>query len=186
MPKKDNKKAKETKNKKSSKKTTKTKKTKAAKRGAANKSKKLHANLVASSIPFRFTSENNPAGKPKSVRSIVKYLRDALTCKAAGITPFRERAIELNMDLAHASVGQVLAMSFLSDAMGGRDRLAVEILNRTDGKVPEVYFDGNEMNGNGHGTPLQNLTDTQLERMIRPTPKRKTSAKKKAIKKKKE
>lgn len=170
------KKAKETKNKKSSKKTTKAKTSK-----RKSLAEKKHAALVASSVPFRFTSDNNPKGKPGSARSIVKYLRDALTCKAAGITPFRERAVELNMDLAHASVGQVLAMSFLSDAMGGRDRLAVEILNRTDGKVPEVYFDGNEMNGNGHGTPLQNLTDTQLERMIRPTPKRK-----KAIKKKKE
>lgn len=82
----------------------------------------------------------NPSGRPKNQFSFAKQFRNSFTMQADTLKTTNERAIELGVDPASITVGELFALSILSDSMTGRDSIAKEILQRIDGKIPDVVI----------------------------------------------
>jgi hypothetical protein len=102
----------------------------------------------------------NPSGRPKNQFSFAKQFRNQFNKKASEIFTTKERALELGIDPGSITVGELFAASIISDSMKGRDSIAKEIINRIDGKVPDVVLDATTDEG------LSKLTEEQLMQII--------------------
>lgn len=98
----------------------------------------------------------NPSGRPKNQFSFAKQFRNSFNKKASEVHTTKERAEELGIDPESITVGELFAMSIISDSMKGRDGIAKEIINRIDGKVPDIVIPIDETTG------LNKLNDEQL------------------------
>jgi hypothetical protein len=106
--------------------------------------------LASHLAPYQFPPgvSGNPGGRPKG-RSITAYLNEML-----------ERTEIEGVDIPAGSCGaEALALVFFREAVAGKFPFAKEILDRTEGKVPDRYA--------GHdGGPLidlRKLTDEELD-----------------------
>lgn len=124
--------------------------------------------IVELGEPYRWKpgKSGNPAGRPRKGRSLSKLITKQLDIPAQDFVPARKRAKELGLSTRGLTVGDVFALSLLEDGIHGREVLIKEILNRVDGKIPDVIkgegFNGTEIN-------LSGLSDTQLRIMLRDT-----------------
>lgn len=106
----------------------------------------------------------NPNGRPKNHFSFATQFRKAFNIPAKDFKPARERAEELGLDVNVLTVGDVFALSIMGDGMTGKDTIIRELLNRIDGKSPEIIFNTivDETKKD-----LNAVTDEQLRRMLR-------------------
>jgi hypothetical protein len=142
-------------------------KKKAVKKKVTKKKKKGNPNIANEGKQYRWKKgdSGNPAGRAQGDRTIAKKFRDQLTRKAATVPAIKAMISEANLglDLRTATIGEVFALKLIVDAMSGREGIAKEIINRMDGKVPDVIR--NEIVDEAKAS-LDNLTDEQLRRML--------------------
>ena len=101
----------------------------------------------------------NPKGRPKHTTTAEMY-RKICEKKAEQVPVYLEFAKKLKLDPAQVTCGYVHAMWNMVNALKGNARLALEITNRMDGKVPDKM----QLLEN----PLSSLTDDELQSIIEP------------------
>ncbi len=101
----------------------------------------------------------NPSGRPKNQFSFAKQFRNSFTLPADTLATTRERALELGVDPKTITIGELFSLSILSDSMKGRDSIAKEIINRIDGKIPDVII------AEVVPTGLSKLSDEALQKL---------------------
>ncbi len=95
--------------------------------------KRRNANLT----PWQPGQSGNPAGRPKGDKTITALARKHLEEYARDVAPFRRLAENLNLDDPELTVKDVLAISWLLNAVKGRTGPLQELLNRMDGRVKD-------------------------------------------------
>ncbi len=149
------------------KKAVKKKSVKKATKKKTTKKKRGNPNIGKLGEKYRFQKgqSGNPAGRAQGDRTIAKKFRDQLGKKAAKVPAIKKMAEEadLGLDMRTATIGEVFALKLIVDAMNGREGIAKEIINRMDGKVPDVIR--NEIIDETKAS-LDNLTDDQLRRIL--------------------
>lgn len=124
-----------------------------------NKEKSL-ANLR----PWKPGQSGNPLGRPKNDFSFVTQFRHSFTKKASELIPTKKAAESLGINPESITIGELYAVSMLTESMKGRDSIAKEIINRLDGKVPDVILTDI---GDEARVSLDNLTGEQLRKMLK-------------------
>jgi len=124
-------------------------------------------NLGKEGEPYRWKpgQSGNPKGRPKGQKTLAPIVRDVLGSPAAKIPIIHDRMVKLGMD-EKSTVGEVFVVSVIIFALiQGRSDMIKEVFNRVDGKVAELIQ--NEFYGS-FGQSLDDITDDQLERALRP------------------
>jgi hypothetical protein len=125
------------------------------KSAVTNNREKSLANLR----PWKPGQSGNPSGRPKNQFSFAKQFRNSFTKKASELEPTKKIAQELGIDPKTITVGELYAISMLTESMKGRDSIAKEIINRIDGKIPDV------VSVDITPTGIDKLNDEQLKRL---------------------
>lgn len=123
-------------------------------------------NLVEDGKPYQWKpgQSGNPSGRPKNYFSPTQQIRNNFNLPANTLKPAIVRAKELGIDPDTCTLGDVFALSVMSDALGGKDNIVKEVLNRTDGRNPEVILSGGI---EGVVSSLEAISDDQVNAMIR-------------------
>lgn len=95
--------------------------------------KRRNANLT----PWQPGQSGNPAGRPKGDKTITALARKHLEEYVINVPPFKRLAENLNLDDPELTVKDVLAISWLLNAVKGRTGPLQELLNRMDGRVKD-------------------------------------------------
>jgi hypothetical protein len=111
--------------------------------------------------PWKPGQSGNPKGRPKNQFSFAKQFRNSFNKKASELEPTKKIAAEHGIDPDTITIGELYAVTMLVDSMRGRDSIAKEIIQRIDGKVPDVII------ADVVPTGLSKLTDEQLKQLAR-------------------
>lgn len=130
------------------------------------KASKSKAHIAELGKPYRWKpgQSGNPSGKPKGHRTVAMQFRKQFDLPANILIPVKERAIEIGINPDTATVGDIFALSVIMDAISGKESMVREVINRMDGKVPDIIR--SEIIEEAKAT-LDNLTDEQLKAMLR-------------------
>jgi hypothetical protein len=125
-------------------------------------------NVAEAGKPYRWKKgqSGNPNGVKAGYQTMAKRFRNSLDKKASKIPALKARCKELGMCASKSTIGEVLAMSLIVDAIGGGVQSAQEVLNRSDGKIREILGGGNGELGSVD-VSLANVSEEQLDRTIR-------------------
>jgi hypothetical protein len=137
----------------------------AKKKTVKKKSTGKKQSLAELGKPYRWQKgqSGNPNGRPKGQRPVAEQFKKQFDMPATILAPVKKRAEDLGIDPRTATIGDVFALSILADAIEGKDTMAKEVINRIDGKVPDIIK--NEIINEAKAS-LDNLTDEQLRAML--------------------
>ncbi len=139
---------------------------KEAERGKRGPGGDNNPNLAKLGEPYRWKTgqSGNPSGRPKNHKSVAGLFRKQFDIPANDFKPARERAEAMGVDPKELTVGDVFALSIMADGLGGREGMSKEIINRLDGKNPDVILTGQL---DETKIDLGAVTDDQLRKMLR-------------------
>lgn len=104
--------------------------------------------------------------KPNDIlnRSLSKSLKNQLGSKASALIIIRDKARMMGLDPDECTIEEVFTLSMITSAMNGKGKVTQEIMDRVEGKAPDVVRNG--ANGNNRES-LSDLTEEQLERILK-------------------
>lgn len=74
----------------------------------------------------------NPAGRPPGIKSLAKMYKDQLNEPASRVPAIAARAIDLGLDPDKTSMGAVLSLAQIYEAILGRHNAAKDVADRVD------------------------------------------------------